>query len=192
MEGSTLQETDDQERDDLRIPEPVEPAGSGGILGQLVQARDTAANDQHEEWEVPNNGGLLWCTTHLLPWKRMKQYAEANERAKSPIKELKVAAEMIAEATDEVWLRDPDGNRLAWPGHAADQGLPFGPELLRFLQVQALPPAAKPGDYVRAVLAPQPVAGGEARDAAVTSFFRSMMEWMEESHEGVNRTYAEG
>lgn len=180
---------DDHEDDDLRV-EPAAPTEAGGLIGQLVAARTAAADDQSEEWEVPNNGGLLWLTTRLLPWKRMKQFAEAAERSKNPTKELKVAGEMIAEATTELWLRDPDGQRQPWPG--GEEGLPFGPELLKYLQVPPLPAGAKSSDYVRVVMAPVPEKGGEVRESAVTGFFQRMMEWTEESHERVTRDFAEG
>lgn len=183
--------TDAPERDDLELdlPEPQAPAAGGSILDRLAQAREEVAEEQTTELELPNNGGLLWATYRLLPWRKVKQYAEASAQSKSPTKELQIAADMIAEATVEVWLRGEDGRRVPWP--TGDEHVTHGPRLLELLRVPALPAGAKRRDYVRVVLAP-PATSGEPRELAVTSHHQELVEWMEKGHAAVSRDYAEG
>lgn len=185
---------DDNDRDDLDVAlEPEAPAEGVSLLDQLVQEREAAAAQQTEEFEIPNNGGLLWGTFRLLGWKRVKQFAEAVAASNSPTKELQVAAEMVAESCEGLWLRTRDGERIPWPGGGED-ALPFGPALLARLRMDALPAAAKPRDYARVILAPPvpPEVGGEPRELAVTGFHQRLTEWMEEANRAVNREFAEG
>lgn len=177
MAAGEQHEHDDE---DVVIPEPEGEGAASSILDQLRAEREAAANDQAEDWEVPNNGGILWLTARLLSFKRQKQFGQALQVSKGEKKELVVAAEIVHECA-EAWLRDPrTGARLPWPNGA--EALRFGPELLAYLQVPPLPANAKPSDYVRVVFAPVPEQGGELRETAITAFVNGeLMPWMNAS-----------
>jgi len=163
------------------------PAGS--LLAQLTEGRSRAANEQAEDFALPNNAGVLWARVRLLPWARLNQGQMAVARAKTDVSALKVLASLIAEATEGIYLRDTSGTVQAWPGGA--DSLPFGPDLWAHMGEQPMRGNVRPSDYVRAVLAP-PSLSGVSRDGAVIAFWNTIYEWMTDAGEAVSRDFAEG
>jgi hypothetical protein len=185
--------TDDELHDLENPPDPVPPAAEGSsLLDRLKAERDDIANDQQKDFELPNNGGLLWATYRVLPWKRVNAVAmQVQQNFKSdPESVLRAAASQVAEACVEVWLRDPvTGERTPWPGGA--EQVRYEQRLLDFLSEPV--PARTSGDVVRAVLAvPPKEAGGEPRDMAVTAHHAELSRWMRDAHGSANDVFAGG
>lgn len=168
------------------VPEGVPP---GSLLDQLTSGRQRAANEQMEEFALPNNAGVLWARVRLLPWARLNKGQMAVARAKTDVSALKVLATLIADATDGVFLRDSSGVVQAWPD--GSESLRFGPDLWAYMGEQPMGDGAKAADYVRAVLAP-PSLSGVSREGAVIAFWNVIYEWMTDAGEAVSRDFAEG
>jgi hypothetical protein len=190
MAGTADLDTDTPTDDELELPGPVTPGGGDSLLDGLIAQRSALEADREHEFELPNNGGVLWGTYRLLPWKQVKPVLavfgpDGMQRHNGNASDVDLGARFLSDACVALWLRNP-GARDPWPdrlGISDDVPMRYDQRLTDALRLPA--PADGKGWTTTTI-----VQRALVRDVAMFEHVGQVVAWMRGAHQDVNDEFA--